>query len=157
MRWRRLKGWTILMPASSCADVGVVLPSPALMMTPARHIDDNRPPAGYDGAMIRFLFRFVGLLSLALAFIFLVYDGTKSIADQKFFYITSLESFWAMVHQNSLKSVREFAEQNFIWVWQTVVHPYVFEQPIWLVLGAFSIILILLGRKKRRLIGYARD
>ena len=32
--------------------------------------------------MIRFLLRFIGLLSLALAFIFLVYDGTKSIADQ---------------------------------------------------------------------------
>jgi uncharacterized membrane protein YsdA (DUF1294 family) len=32
--------------------------------------------------MIRFVLRFFGLLMLALGFIFLVYDGTKSIADQ---------------------------------------------------------------------------
>ena len=32
--------------------------------------------------MIRFLFRFLGLLLLALSFILLVYDGTKWIADQ---------------------------------------------------------------------------
>ena len=35
--------------------------------------------------MIRFLFRFVGLLCLALGFIILVHDGTKSIADQRWF------------------------------------------------------------------------
>jgi hypothetical protein len=32
--------------------------------------------------MIRFLLRFVGILSLALAFIFFVYDGTKSIRQR---------------------------------------------------------------------------
>ena len=31
--------------------------------------------------MIRFLLRFVGLLLLALGFIFLVYDGIRSISD----------------------------------------------------------------------------
>ena len=37
----------------------------------------------YDGqTMIRFVFRFVGLLSACAGFIFLVYDGTRSIADQ---------------------------------------------------------------------------
>jgi hypothetical protein len=35
--------------------------------------------------MIRFLLRFLGLLTLALGFIFLVYDGTKSIADQRLY------------------------------------------------------------------------
>jgi hypothetical protein len=32
--------------------------------------------------MIRFVLRFVGLVLLALGFLFLVHDGTKSIADQ---------------------------------------------------------------------------
>ena len=41
--------------------------------------------------MIRFVFRFVGLLCLALAFIFLVYDGTKWIADGQF-YVTSVST-----------------------------------------------------------------
>ena len=31
--------------------------------------------------MIRFLLRFIGLLLLALAFIFVVYDGIRSISD----------------------------------------------------------------------------
>ena len=98
-----------------------------------------------------------GLLLLALAFIFLVYDGTKSIADQKFFYITTLEAFWANIHQSSLKALQDLAEQHIGWFWQTVLHPYLILQPIWLVLAVLGVILLLLGRKKRRLIGYARD
>jgi hypothetical protein len=31
--------------------------------------------------MIRFLLRFIGLLLLALAFIFLIYDGIRSISN----------------------------------------------------------------------------
>ena len=37
--------------------------------------------------MIRFLFRFIGLCLLALAFIFFVYDGTKIIANQQLLYM----------------------------------------------------------------------
>jgi len=33
-------------------------------------------------SMFRFLFRFAGLVVIALSFLFVVYDGTKSIADQ---------------------------------------------------------------------------
>ena len=36
--------------------------------------------------MIRFLLRFVGLCLLATAFVFFVYDGTKSIANQHLVY-----------------------------------------------------------------------
>ena len=45
-------------------------------MLPSRHPENCRPP------MIRFLLRFLGLLLLATAFVFFVYDGTKSIANQ---------------------------------------------------------------------------
>ena len=38
--------------------------------------------------MIRFVFRFLGLWILAAAFIFLIYDVTKSIADRTDFFIT---------------------------------------------------------------------
>ena len=44
--------------------------------------------------MIRFVLRFIGLLLLALGFIFLVHDGTKSIADQTI-YLTSVGSAWS--------------------------------------------------------------
>ena len=38
-----------------------------------------------------------------------------------------------------------------------VVQPYFLDQPVWLVLAIIGAILILLGRKKKQLIGYARD
>ncbi len=107
--------------------------------------------------MIRFVFRFVGLLCLALAFIFLVYDGTKWIADRQF-YVSSVGTTWSNVHQNSLVALQPLVERYLgPRFWQGVVQPYVLEQPAWLALGIIGAILILLGRKKRKLIGYARD
>ena len=107
--------------------------------------------------MIRFVLRFLGLLSLALGFIFLVYDGTKSIADQTV-YISSVESTWSNVHQNSLTSLQPEVERRAgAWVWQGLVKPYFLDQPVSLVLAVIGAILILLGRKKKPLIGYARD
>jgi hypothetical protein len=107
--------------------------------------------------MIRFVFRFVGLLCLALAFIFLVYDGTKWIADRQFF-VSSVGTTWSNVHQNSLVALQPLVERYLgLRFWQSVVQPYFLEQPAWLVLGIVGALLILLGRKKRKLIGYARD
>src|SRR3979411_2230239 len=98
--------------------------------------------------MIRFVLRFVGLLSLALGFIFLVHDGTKSIADQTL-YLSSVSSTWENVHQSSLRAVPRG-------VWG-VAAPYFLDNPVSLVLAISGAILILLGRKKKPLIGYARD
>jgi hypothetical protein len=107
--------------------------------------------------MIRFVFRFVGLLLLALGFIFLVHDGTKSIADQTL-YISSVSSVWANIHQSSLSSLQPTVERlGGVWAWQGLVQPYFLDQPISLVLAIVGAILILLGRKKKPLIGYARD
>jgi len=107
--------------------------------------------------MIRFVFRFFGLLTLALGFIFLVYDGTKSIADQTL-YISSVGTIWENVHQSSLAALQPMVDRVAGgWVWQGVIQPYFLKQPISLVLAIVGGILILLGRKKRPLIGYARD
>jgi hypothetical protein len=105
--------------------------------------------------MIRFLFRFLGLVCLALGFIFLVYDGTKSIADQRL-YITRVSDVWAAVHESSLGQLRPTVERLFVWLWDPVVQS-VLNAPTWLVLAVLGMLLILLGRKKRPLIGYARD
>ena len=107
--------------------------------------------------MIRFVLRFVGLLSLALGFIFLVYDGTKSIADQTI-YISGVGSTWSNIHQNSLTALQPEVERRAgAWVWQGLVQPYFLDQPVSLVLAIIGAVLILLGRKKKPLIGYARD
>ncbi len=106
--------------------------------------------------MIRFLFRFIGLLLLALAFIFLVYDGTKSIADQNL-YVSSVGTIWANIHQSSLLLLQPAVERHLTpWLWQGVIQPYFLEQPVWVVLGILGALLILIGRKKKKLIGYAR-
>ena len=105
--------------------------------------------------MIRFLLRFVGLCLLATAFVFFVYDGTKSIANHQLLY-TKVDDVWAIVDQTSLNFVQDWLKQKFSWAWD----PYLqkgFDLPGWVVIGIVATILILLGRKKRPLIGYARD
>lgn len=107
--------------------------------------------------MIRFLFRFLGLWILAAAFIFLIYDGTKSIADRTSFFITRTDDVWRAVHQASLDQVQPFLQQQVgDWAWDSVAAP-ILEQPAWLVLGVIGIFLILLGRRKKKLIGYTRE
>jgi len=106
--------------------------------------------------MIRFLFRFIGIVLLALAFIFVIYDGVKSIADHMF-YATRIEQFWTEVNGRSLQMLRDNIEHNIgVPLWRWVIEP-ILEQPIALVFGFLSVALIFLGRKKRPVIGYARD
>ncbi len=105
--------------------------------------------------MIRFLLRFIGLCLLATAFVFFVYDGTKSIANHQFVY-TKVGDVWAIIDQTSLNAVQDWLKQQALWAWD----PYMqtsFDLPTWVVLGIVATILILLGRKKKPLIGYARD
>lgn len=106
--------------------------------------------------MIRFVLRFLGLLALALAFIFLVYDGTKSIADQRW-YLTTIGNVWAELHQDSLTQVKPMLESVAQWLWDPVADTVLNRGPAWLMLVVLGMVLVLLGRKKRPLIGYARD
>jgi hypothetical protein len=105
--------------------------------------------------MIRFLLRFIGLCLLATAFVFLVYDGTKSIANHQVLY-TKVDDVWAIIDQNSLNLVQDWLKQKIAWAWD----PYLqrsFDLAAWIVVGIVATVLILLGRKKKPLIGYARD
>jgi hypothetical protein len=105
--------------------------------------------------MIRFLFRFVGLCLLATAFVLFVYDGTKSIANHEVLY-TRLGDVWAIVDQNSLNGIQDWLKQKLSWAWD----PYLqggFDLPAWTVVGILAALLIMLGRKRKPLIGYARD
>lgn len=106
--------------------------------------------------MIRFTFRFLGLWILAAAFIFLIYDGTKSIADRTDFFITRTSDVWSAVHQTSLAALQPLIEKQAAWLWDPVLVT-VLAQPAWLVLAAIGIFLIVIGRKKKPLIGYGRD
>jgi ABC-type siderophore export system fused ATPase/permease subunit len=106
--------------------------------------------------MIRFLLRFIGLCLLAAAFIFLVYDGTKSIANQHVVY-TRISEIWANIDQASLNRVEDWVKQRALWLWDPYLQAIFDHLPAWIVLGVVAMILIVLGRKKKPLIGYARN
>jgi hypothetical protein len=105
--------------------------------------------------MIRFILRFFGLWILAAAFVFLVYDGTKSIAAGMVLTKPFGET-WNDINSNSLLLLQPAIERHAaVWLWDPVMLS-ILTAPTWLVLGVIGIILILLGRKKKPLIGYAR-
>ena len=106
--------------------------------------------------MFRFLFRFAGLVMIALSFLFVVYDGTKSIADQTT-YISRAGPTWVNIHPNSLSGFEPAVKTVAgVWVWNDVIQPYFLEQPTALVLVVIGALLVLLGSKKKPRIGYAR-
>ncbi len=106
--------------------------------------------------MIRFVFRFIGLWILAAGFVALVRDGTKSIAGNAVF-ITKLVEDWNNIHGASLEQLKALVERYAgASVWE-LTSLYVLAAPTWLVLGIIGAIFILIGRKKKPLIGYGRD
>jgi len=106
--------------------------------------------------MIRFVLRFFGLLLLALGFIFLVYDGIRSISDGHVL-LTRSNEVWVIVHDSSLVSFQRLVERKLgPDIWQAVLAP-VLDQPASMLCCVLGIILIVLGRKKKPLIGYSRD
>jgi hypothetical protein len=104
--------------------------------------------------MIRFLFRSVGFFALAAAFLLVIYDGTKSIAGNAIF-ITSVQSLWEILNAASLQNLRPVIDKAGPYAWDPVFVTFL-HAPSWAVLGVLGIIFILLGRKRRPLIGYAR-
>ena len=61
--------------------------------------------------MIRFLLRFLGLWILAAAFVWLVIDGTKSIAGNAV-YFTQLGKTWYELNPNSLQLLQPAIERH---------------------------------------------
>jgi hypothetical protein len=105
--------------------------------------------------MIRFLLRTLGLLFLASAFVFLVYDGTRSIAANLPVY-SKADEVWSLVHAASLQQVQPWIEQHAPhWLWDPVATT-VLGAPAFAILGVAGAILTLLGRRKKKLIGYGR-
>lgn len=106
--------------------------------------------------MIRFLLRFLGLICLAAGFILLIYDGTKSIAGNKLF-LTSVRMVWELFNAAGLAKlepmIRPYAGGL---LWDPVMLA-ILAAPSWSVLGVLGILFLLLGRKKKPLIGYVRS
>lgn len=105
--------------------------------------------------MIRFLLRTLGLLFLAAAFLFLVYDGTRSIAANALAY-TKVEEVWILIHAASLQQLQPLTEKyGTPWLWEMVVVKAL-DAPAFVGLGIVGALLLLLGRPLKPLIGYDR-
>ena len=105
--------------------------------------------------MIRGFFRLVGLLLLAGGFIFVVYDGARLVADQNLRF-TRFGQFWNDIHQTSQQAFRTWVEGNVPWLWNSVFK-VVLDQPVFAVMGVIGIVLMILFRPSKPLIGYSRD
>ena len=105
--------------------------------------------------MIRGFFRLVGLLLLACGFIFMVYDGARWVADQTLQF-TRFGQFWNDIHQSSQQAFRALLEGTAPWLWSGVVK-VILDQPVFAVLGVLGILLMLLFRPRKPLIGYSRN
>jgi hypothetical protein len=105
--------------------------------------------------MIRGFFRMVGLLLLAGGFIFMVYDGARYVADNTLRF-TRFGQFWNDVHQSSQQAFRAWIEGLSPWLSNNVLR-VILEQPVFAVMAVLGIVLMLLFRPKKPLIGYSRD
>jgi hypothetical protein len=105
--------------------------------------------------MIRGFFRIIGLLLLAGGFIFMVYDGARWVADQTLRF-TRAEEFWNNIHQSSQLAFRTWVEGMAPWLW-TSVFKVILDQPVFAVMGVLGILLMLLFRPRKPLIGYSRS
>lgn len=104
--------------------------------------------------MVRGVFRLVGLLLLAGAFVFVIYDGARSIADQTL-RLTRLGEFWNDVNQASQIAVRARIEDIYPAAWTGVMR-LLLDQPVWAVMGFLGLVLMFVCRPRKKLIGYTR-
>ena len=105
--------------------------------------------------MIRGIFRLFGLLLLAGGFVFMVYDGARWVADQNLRF-TRFCQFWNDIHQSSQQAFRSWVEGHAPWLWGSIVK-LVLDQPVFVVMGLLGIVLMLLFRPRKPLIGYSRN
>ncbi len=105
--------------------------------------------------MIRFLFRFLGLVCLAAAFILVIYDGTKSIAGSSLSF-TTVQALWELINASSLARLKPLLEPYAGGLLWDPVLVSILAAPSCSLFGLVGILLILVGRKRKPLIGYAR-
>jgi len=103
---------------------------------------------------MRFLCRFIGVFIAAGAFVAVVIDGAKSIADNAL-RTQAVGEVWAFLSPSTLAAAQHALQQNFNpLLWDRVVRPLL-EAPLFLLLIMVAAFFLLLGRRPRSRIGYA--
>lgn len=102
--------------------------------------------------MLRFLFRFLSTISLAIAVVMAVLDATRSVAASAL-VMTPLGRSWLAVSPETLASAQKFAE--------TALHPLLWDPvvagilalPGFVVFGLLALILYAIGYRPERRAG----
>lgn len=101
--------------------------------------------------MIRILFRTVGYLLLAAAFVAAVVDGTRSIASSGW-QITSLQGFLERVQPTALPAIKTMATQLHAMLWDPVAVT-VLKVPLAALFFGLGLILALLSSPREPEVG----
>lgn len=99
--------------------------------------------------MIRFLLRLIGFLVLAAGFVALVIDGARSIAVGALVW-TSAETTWAAWSPGTLEKTRA-ALSDVPGLGEALA--FVLGLPTFVPVVVIGVLLMLLGRRRRRLVG----
>ena len=102
--------------------------------------------------MIRFFFRLLATVALAITVIMAVLDATRSVAGQDL-VLTPLRTSWSAVSPDTLAAVEEIVRTN--------VHPlawdpgalWVLHLPGFVVFAVLAFLLYAIGRRPQRRIG----
>lgn len=102
--------------------------------------------------MIRFVLRLIGFVLIALGFIALVIDGTKSIAGGRLIY-TVIGETWRTLHSDSLQALQPALETRGLgWLWDPVMLTVLILPTALAGLGLGALLMIA-GRKHEPRIG----
>jgi len=98
---------------------------------------------------MRLVFRLLGTWLIGLALVFLVVDGTRSLAANDV-VLTSLGQAWVQLHGPSLEGLTSFLESRFFADLLAVMLESLLTYPAFAVLALPGMMLALAGRRPRR-------
>ena len=102
--------------------------------------------------MLRFLFRVMAMVALAIAVIMAVLDATRTIAASTL-VLTPLNTSWLNVSPDSFAAVQAFLiDRTHPLLWDPAM-VFILNRPGFVVFGALAFLLYAIGRRPRRRIG----
>ncbi len=97
---------------------------------------------------MRLVFRLLGTWLIGLSLVFLVVDGTRSLAGNALVF-TSFGQAWSQLHAGSLDSVTSFFDSRFFADLLDTMLQALLTYPAFAVLAVPGILLALAGRRPR--------
>ena len=113
----------------------------------------DRPRPDYALPMIRFVFRLLATISLALAVILAVLDATRSVAMSRL-VLTPLGETWKTFSPATLDGLRTTVEGRWPFLWDTVAI-WLLSAPGSILFAVLALLLYVVGHRPERRGGFA--